>query len=423
MGSRVLIIGGGFGGMACARALARSDAEVRLIDRRNFHLFQPLLYQVATGGLSPANIAAPLRSVFRKQRNCQVEMAEVTDFDPEGRRILLGDGEPLAYDQLVLAPGSCTHYFGRDQEWEPLAPGLKTVEDAMRIRRQVLSAFEAAERMENDEQRRAVLTFVIVGGGPTGVEMAGSICELAHQTMRRDFRQFDPAMARVILLEFAPGILSSFHAASSQAATRDLQAMAVEVWNGARLMEVHPDRVMVQRGEELLTILTRNVIWAAGVRASPLATRLAQALGQPELLDRAGRIRVDSGCAVPGREEIFVIGDSAAFEDPQGKGLPGIAPVALQQGRYVGQKIRDHLRGRKNEAPFRYFDKGNMATIGRSRAVVETGGMRFRGKLAWLIWLFVHILYLARFENRILVLFQWFWNYVTRNRAARLITR
>lgn len=419
---QVVVIGGGFAGMACVRGLRRSDAEIKLIDRRNFHLFQPLLYQVATGGLSPANIAAPLRSIFRKQRNVQVLMGNVTGFDVVNRQVLLEDSSTVPFDYLVVATGSHHHYFGRDAEWEPLAPGLKTVEDATEIRRRILGAFEAAELTSDPELRKALLTFVIVGGGPTGVEMAGSICELAHQTMRHEFRALDPAAARVILVENSKLVLDRYHESLSLAAARDLKLLGTEVWNETRLVEMAHDHVMVKRAGVDARIDTHTVIWAAGVQGSQLGRLLSEALQAPALMDRGGRISVDAQCSIPGHPNLFVAGDLAAFSVAEGKTLPGVAPVAIQQGEYLGKFLAKTLAGARPEKPFQYWDKGNMATIGRSHAVVESGKIRITGKLAWLAWLFIHVLYLARFENRILVLFQWFWNYVTRNRTARLIT-
>lgn len=419
---RIVVIGGGFAGMACVRALRRSDAEIILIDRRNFHLFQPLLYQVASGGLSPANIAAPLRSIFKNQRNTQVLLGNVQSFDVDKRAIQLDDGSEITFDYLVVATGSTHHYFGRDSEWEDLAPGLKTIEDATKIRRRVLSAFEDAEREPDPQKRAALLTFVIVGGGPTGVEMAGAICELSRQTMKRDFRAIDPASARIILVENSAAILERYHPDLSAAAKRDLQNLGAEVWNETRLSEIHPDHVILLQKGIPQRIDSHNVIWAAGVKASALAAQIANSCGRPDLLDRGGRIAVTTQCSIVDRPNIFVLGDMAAFPTKDGKTLPGVAPVAMQQGAYVGKLLALTLRSGRPSNSFEYWDKGNMATIGRSHAIVEAGKMRLTGKLAWLAWLFIHIMYLARFENRVLVMFQWFWNYITRNRTARLIT-
>ena len=420
--TQVVVIGGGFAGMACVRALRKADVEIKLIDRRNFHLFQPLLYQVASGGLSPANIAAPLRSIFRRQKNVQVLLGSVTEFNVVDRSVVLEDGTCVPFDFLVVATGSTHHYFGKDAEWEPLAPGLKTIEDATEIRRRVLTAFEQAERTEDLANRAALLTFVVVGGGPTGVEMAGSICELAHQSMKHDFRTIDPSTARVILIENSKLILDRYHVSLSEAASRDLKLLGAEIWNETRLLEIHSDHVIVSQGGTSKRLDTRTVIWAAGVKASPLGKKLAEAMKAPDKIDRGGRMAVDSQCAVVGHPNIFVIGDMAAFSIPDGKTLPGVAPVAVQQGDFVGSLISKSVRGSRPTKPFKYWDKGNMATIGRSHAIVEAGRIRLSGRIAWLAWLFIHIMYLARFENRVLVLFQWFWNYITRNRTARLIT-
>jgi len=419
---RVLILGGGFVGMACARALARSRADIKLIDQRNFHLFQPLLYQVATGGLSPANIATPLRSIFRRQRNVQVLMDSAIGFDFAKQHVLLQTEGAIQYDYLVVATGSTHHYFGNDSRWEGLAPGLKTIEDATRIRASLLTAFEEAEKESDATQRAGLLTFVIVGGGPTGVEMAGSICELAHFTLKNDFRSIDPTKARVILVENSRLILDKYHPTLSESANKALRSLGAEVWNESRLEDIHPEYVVIRRNGESVTVATKNVIWAAGVKASPLAQLLSEAAGDPSLLDRAGRIAVDANCAIPKFPNVFAAGDMAAFTTADGKTLPGVAPVAMQQGEYIGHRIGKSIAGIRLDRPFQYWDKGNMATIGRSRAVMESGNWRLSGRIAWLAWLFIHILYLARFENRVLVMFQWFWNYITRNRSARLIT-
>jgi NADH dehydrogenase len=417
-----VILGGGFGGLACARGLRHAAVDVKLIDCRNFHLFQPLLYQVATGGLSPANIAAPLRSILRRQPNAQVLLAKVEDFDCAAQQVRCADGQTIPYDYLVVATGSTHHYFGQDATWGPQAPGLKTVEDATEIRRRILSAFELAEKTSDLAERARLLTFVVVGGGPTGIEMAGAICELAHCTLKNDFRAINPATARVLLIENSPGVLNSFHRDLGEAAKRALLQMGAEVWNETRLTEICDDHVIVSQQDKPQRIETRTVIWAAGVKASPLASRLVDRLGPPASLDRAGRVVVNPACSVPIHHHIFVIGDAACFVDSQGHALPGVAPVAMQQGSYVAEVIAGDVRGEPVEKRFTYVDKGNMATIGRAQAVVESGGWRFTGRLAWFAWLFIHILYLARFENRVLVLFQWFWNYLTRNRTARLIT-
>ena len=424
---RVVVIGGGFGGLYFAQALRRSPVEVTLIDRRNFHLFQPLLYQVATGGLSPANIAAPLRSVFTGQKNAVTLLAEVSGFDMAGKRVLLEDGDAIPFDTLVVAGGSTHHYFGHN-EWEEYAPGLKTVEDATKIRRKVLTAFEKAERTTDPVARQRLLTFVVVGGGPTGVEMAGGISELARVTMRRDFRNIDPAVARVILVEGQTRVLGGFHEKLSAYALKALDALGVEVQLDAHVTEIGPDRVVVKTdaGTAVRRIDTETVVWAAGVKASPLGQKLSDAVaaagGTAFAVGRAGHVSVGPDCSLGGRTDLFAIGDMASLNGANGKPLPGVAQVAIQQGSYVGDLIDRRLKGEGLPGPFKYWDKGSMATIGRRRAVADVGFMRFTGLIAWLAWLAVHVIYIAHFSNRILVLFQWFWNYVTRNRSARLIT-
>ena len=424
---RVVIIGGGFGGMYCAQTLRRAPVDVTIIDRRNFHLFQPLLYQVATGGLSPANIAAPLRSIFTGQKNAKTLLAEVSGFDMVGKRVLLEDGDAIPFDTLVVAGGSTHHYFGHN-EWEEHAPGLKTVEDATKIRRKVLSAFEKAERTTDPATRARLLTFVVVGGGPTGVEMAGGISELARVTMRRDFRNIDPAVARVVLVEGQTRVLGGFHEKLSAYALKALGDLGVEVQLDAHVTEIGPDRVVVKTdsGTAVRRIDTETVVWAAGVKASPLGQKLSDAVaaagGTPFAVGRAGHSTVGPDCSLGGRTDLFAIGDMASLNGATGKPLPGVAQVAIQQGSYVGDLIHRRLKGESLPGPFKYWDKGSMATIGRRRAVADVGFMRFTGLIAWLAWLAVHVIYIANFSNRVLVLFQWFWNYVTRNRSARLIT-
>lgn len=417
---RVVVVGGGFGGLYCARALARAPVEVTLVDRRNFHLFQPLLYQVATGGLSPANIASPLRGILSRQRNARTLLADVTGFDAAEKLVLTADGAKLPFDSLVVATGSTHHYFGRD-DFEKLAPGLKSIEDATEIRARVLAAFERAERETDPAARARELTFVVVGGGPTGVEMAGTISELARHTLRRDFRTFDPAAARVVLIDGGDRVLGAFHPSLSAKAQVTLVRMGVEVINHAHVTDIRADHVIYKSGAVQNRIDAETVIWAAGVKASGLGKVLADALGGVTV-DRGGRVPVGPDCAVAGHPHVFVIGDMALQLGSDGKPLPGLAPVAMQQGRYVADVIARRVRGDTEPRPFKYVDKGTMATIGRGRAVADTGYFRFGGFVAWLAWLFIHILYLAQFQNRVLVLFQWFWNYVTRNRAARLIT-
>jgi NADH dehydrogenase len=424
---RVVIVGGGFGGLYAAKGLRRSPVEVTLLDRRNFHLFQPLLYQVATGGLSPANIASPLRSILKYHPHTQVLLGEAVDFElhaPAGGAVVLCDGRRLPFDTLVLAAGSTHHYFGKDAQWAPLAPGLKTIEDATEIRRKVLAAFEKAEWEPDPERRKKLLTFVVVGGGPTGVEMAGTIAELARITLRRDFRNFDPAAARVVCVEGQPRVLPQFAEKLSRKGGEMLRGLGVEVVLDAHVTELHPDHIVYKAdagGAGPTRIDTETVIWAAGVKASPLGKKLAEKVPGTEV-DKGGRVTVAPDCTVPGRPDVFIIGDGATFKGADGKPLPGLAPVAMQQGTYVATVIDRRARGEAAPAAFAYWDRGTMATIGRGRAVADIHWMRFAGVLAWLAWLFIHIMYLAKFENRVLVMFQWFFNYVTRNRTARLMT-
>lgn len=415
----IVIVGGGFGGLQAAQALDKAPAEITLIDRRNFHLFQALLYQVATGGLSPANIAAPLRSVLKKQRNTRVILGEVTGFDVAQKQVLAGD-ERIPYDTLIVAAGAGSHYFGHP-EWETHAPGLKSIEDATEIRRRVLSAFERAEIAHDEAVRNRLLTFVVVGAGPTGVEMAGAISELARYTLRRDFRAINPALARIILIEGFERVLPSFVAPLSASAEQALKKMGVEVWTQAKVKDIQADHLLVERNEDEQRIDTQTVVWAAGVRASHLGQLLANACGAA--LDKSGRVIVQKDLSLSGQPNIFVIGDLAACAQPDGSYLPGVAPVAMQQGDHVARVIRARLAGIADPPAFRYHDSGVMATIGRAAAVVDLRWLRFSGWFAWLAWLFVHIARIIQFENRFLILTQWAWNYFTRNRSARLITR
>lgn len=406
----VVVIGGGFAGLRVARALRKAPVRITLIDRRNHHLFQPLLYQVATAALSPADIASPIRGILYRQENVEVLLAEVADFDVEGRRVVLADGDAVPYDFLVVASGATHHYFGHP-EWEPIAPGLKTVEDATGIRRRFLLAFEAAEQEPGPEERRALLTFVVVGAGPTGVEMAGAMAEIARHSLVKDFRHIDPSTARIILLEGGPRVLAAYPEDLSTKAEAALRDLGVEVRTGSVVTGVEADAVFV--GEE--RIPARNVIWAAGVTASPLGGKL----GAPT--DRVGRVVVEPDLSIPGHPEVFVVGDLAAFAGRDGEPLPGVAPVAMQQGKHAARNIALTLRGRRRER-FDYQDKGNLATIGRGKAVYETEGIRLFGFFAWILWLFVHIFYLIGFRNRVLVFIQWAWSYLSWQRGARLIT-
>ena len=405
----VVILGGGFGGLYAAKALRGAPARVTLVDRRNHHLFQPLLYQVATAGLNPADIAAPIRSILRGQSNVSVIMAEAVAVDVPGRRVALADGE-IAYDSLIVATGATHSYFGNDG-WAPHAPGLKTIEDALEIRRRVLSAYESAEREPDPARRREWMTFVIVGAGATGVEMAGALAEISRHALSREFEHIDPRSARIILVEGTPRVLPTYPPGLSDRARRQLERLGVEVWTEARVTAI--DERSVSLGEE--KVAARTVVWAAGVQASPLV----RSLGVP--LDRAGRVLVTPELTIPGRSDVFVIGDLVALEQ-DGKPVPGVSPAAIQQGRHAARNVVRLLRG-EPLAPFRYLDKGNFATIGRGAAVADIpGGIRISGFLAWAAWMAIHIFFLIGFRNRVLVMFQWAYSYMTFRRGARLIT-
>ncbi|HEX8984346.1 MAG TPA: NAD(P)/FAD-dependent oxidoreductase [Bryobacteraceae bacterium] len=417
MPHRVVIVGSGFGGLQAARNLGEAPVDVTVLDRHNYHLFQPLLYQVATGGLSPGDIAAPLRAVLRKQKNTEVLLGEAVDIDVAGRRVILSDGEQ-EYDTLVLATGSEPSYFGHS-DWERLAPPLKSVEDATEIRRRMLVAFEAAEREPDAARRRAWLTFVIVGGGPTGVELAGAFAEIARDTLRGHFRLIDPRESQIFLVEHAPMVLPQYPPDLSAHAECDLVRLGVRSLLGTSVTGVDAEGVTLERDHKSDRILTRTVIWAAGVRSSGLARILAERTGAR--LDRGGRLLVAPDLTVPGHPEIFVAGDLAHVEQ-DGKPLPGLAPVAMQQGRYVAHVISRRASGQPAPPPFHYRDKGSLATIGRAKAVGEIWGVHVGGWFAWVTWLFVHLAYLIGFQNRLLVLIQWGFSYFTFNRRARLIT-
>lgn len=418
---RVVIVGGGFGGLNAVRYLRRAAVQVTLVDRRNFHLFQPLLYQVAAGELSPANIAAPLRSVLERQRNCEVLLGRVDGFDVPGKRVIVDDtngGSEISYDTLVVAAGARHSYFGHP-EWERFAPGLKTVEDATEIRRRVFTAFELAEREAELKRQPVPLNFVIVGGGPTGVELAGAIAEISRYALKHEFRHIDPADANVILVEAGDRVLATFPPDLSATAQESLERLGVTVRTKTMVTSIAEDHVMFDAGGEVERLATRTVIWAAGVAASPLAKKLAEATGA--VLDRAGRIAVEADLSLAGHPEIFVLGDMASYTHQGGKLLPGVAPVAIQQGRFVARLIRARLEGR--ELPkFRYRDLGNLATIGRSAAVADFGRVRFTGFVAWVMWLFIHLMNIVNYRNRVLVFLQWAWNYLTHDRSAGLIT-
>jgi NADH:ubiquinone reductase (H+-translocating) len=406
---RVVIVGGGFGGLAAAKALKGAPVRLTLVDRWNHHLFQPLLYQVASAILSPEEIALPIRRILRSQANAEVVMAEVFAVDTEHHTLRLADGRSLDFDLLVLAAGATHSYFGRN-EWSELAPGLKSLEDALGIRRRVLTAFEQAEHESDPEIRRTWITFVIVGGGATGVELAGTLKEMARLSLPKDFRHIHTGRARVILVEAGPCILPSFGEGLCDKAVESLERIGVEVRLGQSVTGI--DAQGVHLGDEFIP--TRTVLWAAGVAASPLG----QSLGVP--LDRAGRVIVEPDLSIPGHPEVFVIGDLAHFVHGLERPLPGVAPVAVQQGRFVATVIRSDLASRPRGA-FRYRDKGSMATIGRRAALAQIGPFRFAGVLAWLAWLFVHLMQLVGFRNRVFVFFDWLWAYVTTQHRARLI--
>jgi len=413
---RAIIIGGGFGGLYAARALRNVEVSTTLVDRRNFHLFQPLLYQVATGALSPGEIAAPLRVLLRKQKNAQVLLAEAVDLDAAGRRLILDHGE-IPYDCLVVAAGAQNFYFGNDV-WEPVAPGLKSLEDATRIRHKILYAFEAAERETDPDRRRCWLTFVIVGAGPTGVELAGALAEIANDSLRHDFRSIHPEESRILLLDASPRVLTTFPESLSMAAERQLIRLGVRVLPHVRVTAIDNEGVTFSTPTGHDRIETHTVLWAAGVKPSPWGEILSRRAGAE--LDRAGRVKVNADLSIAGHPEIFVIGD-LAYREQDGVPLPGIAPVAMQEGRYVASVIVARLEGRTPK-PFRYFDKGYLAVIGRNKGVGVIGGVKLHGWIAWFVWLFVHLMYLADALNRVLVFLRWGYQYVTFYRGARLIT-
>jgi NADH dehydrogenase len=406
----VVIVGGGFGGLDAARVLKGAPVQVTLIDRRNHHVFQPLLYQVATAALSPGDIAAPIRWILRSQENVRVLLAEVRGIDVSTRRLKLDGGHELAYDYLILATGATHSYFGHE-EWQRFAPGLKTIEDSLEIRRRMLLAFERAERETDPALRRQYLTFAVVGGGPTGVELAGALAEIARQTLRDEFRNIEPEVARIVLLEAGPSILPAFPEKLRDASRRMLRSLGVEVWENTMVTGVEDG--VVHLGGDRLT--ARTVLWAAGVTASPLG----KLLDVP--VDRSGRVVVEKDLSVPGHPEIFVVGDLSVFTHQTGKPLPGVAQVAMQGGRAAARNVLRRVRGEPTE-PFRYHDRGNMATIGRARAIADLPWIRLSGFVAWLIWLFIHLVSLIGFRNKLLVLISWMGAYITYQRAVRLIT-
>ena len=416
---KVVIVGGGFGGLYAAQHLKSELVDVTLIDRRNYHLFQPLLYQVATGSLSAGEVAAPLRGVLSKQKNARVLLGTVVDVDPESKSVHLQDGATVPYDSLIIAAGSQTSYFGHN-EWQEWAPGMKSVEEAITIRHKILYAFEVAERLADPEQRRAWLTFVIVGAGPTGVELAGAIGEIARQTLKNDFRSINPQEANIILLDGAPRVLMPFPEGLAEKATGSLHKLGVEVKCGAMVQHVDKDGLTIASGAKTDSIAAKTVIWAGGITASPLGKLLA-ARTKAET-DKGGRVKVNPDLTIPNYPDIYVIGDLAAANGADGKPLPGLAQVAMQGGQYAAKTILRKVKKQPEPPPFRYFDKGSLAVIGRAAAVADVFGAHLSGFLAWLVWAFIHLMYIVTFQSRVLVFVQWAIQDLTFNRGARLIT-
>ncbi len=414
---RVVIIGGGFGGLYAAKTLGDKPVEVTIIDKRNFHLFQPLLYQVATGGLSPGDIASPLRAVLNRYKNIRVIQGEAKFIDTAAKYVLVDD-DKYPYDSLIVSAGSSHHYFGNDQ-WSKIAPGLKTIEDAINIRSHIFQMYENAEKEKDSSMRAAWMTFIVIGGGPTGVELAGALGELAFKTLKDDFRNINPADTKIYLIEGASRILPSYPESLSFKAEKSLNRLGVSVKTNTMVIDVRSDSVMIKSGDKEEIINSKCILWAAGIKASSLGQIIAAQTGAT--VDRAGRLFVSPDLSLPKHPEIIVIGDLAVLKDKKGNLLPGTAPVAMQEGRYAANLILNRIKGKSSE-PFHYFNKGNLAVIGRNAAVADFGLLKFSGFLAWVIWVFVHIGYLIEFDNKMLVLFQWAWNYITRKRGARLIT-
>jgi NADH:ubiquinone reductase (H+-translocating) len=417
---RVIILGGGFGGLNATQKLKRAAAaDVTLIDRRNFHLFQPLLYQVATGSLSPGEIAAPLRGVLSRQKNTQVLLGEAADIDPDGRRVILRDGGQFAYDSLIVSTGSQTSYYGND-DWRKWAPSLKSVEEATAIRHKILYAFECAERATSEKEARAWLTFVIVGAGATGMELAGALAEIANETLKNDFRHINPREARIILMEGGNRVLASFPEDLSAKGEKLVARLGVEVTKGVMVMGIDAEGVTYKSGNESKRQPAKTVLWAGGVTTNEFGRKLA-ARTHAET-DRGGRIKVGADLTVPGYPDIFIVGDLALSLGEDGKPLPGVAQVAIQGGAYAAKTIRNRLEGKKDTKAFHYFNKGDLAVIGRAAAVADIFGLHLSGLPAWLVWLFVHLMYIVEFQNRVLVFVQWGFEYLTFSRGARLIT-
>jgi NADH dehydrogenase len=416
---QVVILGGGFGGLNAAQKLKRAPVEVTLIDRRNFHLFQPLLYQVATGSLSPGEIAAPLRGVLSRQKNTQVLLGEAADIDPHAKRVILRDGASFPYDSLIVSTGSQTSYYGNDG-WREWAPSLKSVEEATAIRHKILYAFECAERSMNKEDARAWLTFVIVGAGATGLELAGALAEIANETLKNDFRHINPREARIILMEGGPRVLAAFPEDLSVKAERLVSRLGVEVKKGVMVSCIDADGVTYKSGDESKRLPARTVLWAGGVTTNDFGRKLGERIKADT--DRSGRIKVNTDLTVPGYPDIFITGDLSLSLGKDGKPLPGVAQVAIQGGGYAAKTIRARLKGKKDIKPFHYFNKGDMAVIGRAAAVANILGLHLAGLFAWLTWLFIHLIYIVEFQSRVLVFVQWGFEYLTFSRGARLIT-
>jgi NADH dehydrogenase len=416
---RVIILGGGFGGLNAAQKLKRANVDVTLIDRRNFHLFQPLMYQVATGSLSPGEIAAPLRGILSRQKNTQVLLGEAADIDPDGKRVILRDGAAFPYDSLIVATGSQTSYYGNDV-WREWAPSLKSVEEATAIRHKILYAFECAERSTTEEEARAWLTFVIVGAGATGMELSGALAEIANETLKNDFRRINPREARIILMEGGQRVLNTFPEDLSAKAEMLVSRLGVEVEKGVLVTGIDADGVTYRSGDESKRLAAKTVLWAGGVTTNAFGRKLGERTHAET--DRSGRIRVNPDLTVPSYPNIFIVGDLALSLGDDGKPLPGVAQVAIQGGAYAARTIRARVKGKKDTKPFHYFNKGDMAVIGRAAAVANIFGFHLAGLFAWLTWLFVHLIYIVEFQSRVLVFVQWGFEYLTFSRGARLIT-
>jgi len=416
---KVVIIGGGFGGLSAAQHLKSNLVDVTLIDRRNYHLFQPLLYQVATGSLSAGEVASPLRSVLSRQKNTRVWLGTVVDIDPDSKRVSLADGAIVPYDSLIVAAGSQTSYFGRN-EWQEWAPGMKSIEEATIIRHKILYAFEVAERLSDPEQRRAWLTFVIVGAGPTGVELSGAIAEIARQTLKNDFRSIHPEEAQIILMDGAPRVLMPFPEGLAEKAHRTLTNLGVQIRCGAMVKHISEEGLTIQSEKGADSIAAKTVVWAGGITASPLGKIMASRTKAET--DKGGRVKVKPDLTIPNYPDIYVVGDLASATDKSGKPLPGMAQVAMQGGAYAAKAIVRKVKGQKEPPPFHYFDKGSLAVIGRGAAVADVFGAHLSGFIAWLVWAFIHIVYLVNFQSRVLVFIQWAIQDLTFSRGARLIT-